>query len=153
MANPLQFPLVNGNRYAWSSVRIQANGQRYVGVKGVNYSQEVAPGEVYGTHAQKIGRTRGEVKPEASIELYKEEFDALINDLGDGFYEVEFEVVVSFDESGRVITDQIHSCRIKKPDSGHSQGPDALTVKVDLDVMWIEYSGKKPLKTMVNGIV
>lgn len=152
--DPVPYPLVNGNRYSWSSVVLKVAQQTIMGVKSINYSQEMKPGAVFGTHAQKIGRTRGDgLNPTCIIELYKEEFDSLLQLLGDGFYEAEFEVVVSYEEGLKIVTDKIHQCRIMKPDDSHSQSGDALTTKVDVDPMWIEYSGKKPLKNMLNGIV
>ena len=35
-------------------------------------------------------------------------------------------------------------------DDSHQQGTDALTTKFDLDVMWIERNGKKPLRDMLS---
>jgi len=144
------YPTVNGNRFSWSSVEIKFDGKRYLGVKNVNYSQELAPGQVYGNHAQKLGRTRGELKPEGSLEMYKEEADELIEALGDGYMEKNFDVPIVYSEFGRTKKVVLHGCRIKKVDDSHSQGTEALTTKLELDVMWIERNGKKPLTNMIS---
>ncbi len=144
------YPDINGNRFEWASVEIRCDGRRYLGCKSLSYSQELAPGEVWGNHAQKIGRTRGELKPEGSLEMFKEEADDLISAFGDGYMEKAFDVVANYVETFRIQTVVLHGCRIKKVDDSHSQGTDALTTKFDLDVMWIERNGKKPLNNMLS---
>ena len=153
----IPYPLVNGNRFSWSSVVLKLAGATIVGIKSINYSQELKPGAVFGTHPQKIGRTRGEgLNPDCSVEMYKEEFAIFLKALDPaglgGIYETEFEVVASYEDTQGIVTDKIHNCRLTKADDSHSQSGDALTVKCDLDVMWIEYDGHKPLRNMLTGI-
>ena len=147
---PVNYPQINGNRYSWSSIELRVLGKRILGVKSVDFAQALEPGEVYGTHAQKIGRTRGELKPTGSIEMNKEEAEDLVNTLGDGYMEVPFDVVIAFRELTTISTAIIHGARIKNMDSSHSQGTDALMMKLELDVMWIEINGKKPLFNMLS---
>jgi hypothetical protein len=150
MATPAPFPDINGNKFAWSSVDLRADGNRYLGVKSLNYSQELAPGEVYGTHAQKIGRTRGELKPDGALEMFKQDADAMLNAFGNGYMEHSFDVYAAYREGTTISTVVLHGCRIKKVDDSHSQGTDALTTKLDLDVMWIERNNQAPLVAMLN---
>lgn len=150
---PLLYPIINGHRYSWASVEIKIGGTRFVGIKEVSYSQELEPGEVRGAHPQLIGRTRGTLKPEASLTLFEEEWNTLLETLGDGYYEKSFDVVVSYSESDPLlgviagtITDTIRGCRIKKVEKSRSEGNDGLEVKLDLSVLWIEFNGKQPLR-------
>ena len=145
------YPELNGNRFEWASVEIRCDFRRYLGCKSLNYSQELAPGEVYGNHAQKIGRTRGELKPEGSLEMFKEEADEMLFSFGHGYMENVFDVVANYMEGFRISTVVLHGCKIKKVDDSHSQGTDALTTKFDLDVMWIERNGMMPLRSMLFG--
>lgn len=149
----IDYPLINGTRFEYASIEIKAAGKRYVGVKSIDYSQDLEPGQVYGTHAQKIGRTRGELKPDGSMEMYKEEATNLIVGLGPGYMEVVFDIVVNYSEGLNIVTDTIKGCRIKKVSDSHSQGTDAITTKLDLDVMSILFNGIKPMKDMLNGII
>ena len=144
------YPDINGNRFEWASVEVRCDGRRYLGCKSLNYSQELAPGEVYGNHAQKLSRTRGELKQDGSLEMFKDEADDLIETFGDGYMEKVFDIVANYQESARIKTVILHGCRIKKVDDSHQQGTDALTTKFDLDVMWIERNGKKPLRDMLS---
>lgn len=150
MADPT-YPLVNGNRYSWASVEIAVNNLRLKGVKELSFKNGLEPGEMRGTGPQKLGRTRGDLKPEAAITLYMQEFYALQAALGEGYMEVEFGIVASFsDRNQPIVTVEIIGCRIKSEDHSFSQGTDALTVKCDLDVMMVITNGVKPIIGMLG---
>lgn len=140
------YPLINGFRHDWSSAEIKLAGTVVRGIKSLSYKPSSEPGEVFGTHAQKLGRTRGQLKFEASIELYLTEYEELKGSLGDGYLEKSFSIVAQYSEEGQpVVTDELLGCRIKSPDKSFQSGSDALTVKLDLDVMLIIENGVKPL--------
>jgi hypothetical protein len=145
-------PLINGNRYDYSSIKAMLDGLSYLGFKSINYSHALEPGEVYGTHAQKMGRTRGQYKPEASFEMYKEEYALLLLGLGPGYMERSFDIVVNYEEWDgsiqRVITDNIIGFRIKKAENAHSSGNEPLTVKVEGSVMYVLENGLAPLNNL-----
>lgn len=146
-----EYPMVNGHRYDFSSVEARIKGKLYKGFKSVNYSQNLEPGEARGNHAQRLGTTRGELKAEADAEMYREEFDELIRDLGDGFMEARFPIVVSYADDGqKVSTDTLHTVRITGVENSNGQGTDALAVKLTLSPDWVDYNGKKPLKRMLK---
>ena len=144
-------PQVNGNRYSFASIDFQLLGKRYFGVKAINYSDGLDPGEVRGTAPQLIGRTKGKYSAEGSIEIYEAEFAdfaaALLAagpNLGFtnsvGIMEIPFEVSVSYaEENSPTITDTLVACRVKKIDKSRSEGTDPTTVKLDLHIMSINY--------------
>lgn len=148
MADPV-YPLVNGNRYSWASIEIVINGLRFRGFKEISYSNGLEPGEMRGQGVQKLGRTRGELKPEASITIFLQEYMLLIAALaptGEGYLETEFDITVSYsDRNQPIITDTLVGCRLKKPDRSASQGTDALAVKCDLDLMFVKENGLSPI--------
>jgi hypothetical protein len=152
----LSFPLVNGTYFEFADIEIQVFGLTFMGVKEISYSQELAPGEVYGTHPQKIGRTRGILKPEGSMSLYKEEYDQLTTLLAlggvVGFMESIFDIMVSYQTLTNFQVDILQGCRIKKSDNNHQQGTDPLLVKCDLDIMNILENGKAALTSPLIGI-
>lgn len=140
------FPLINGHRFSWSSIEINVNGTLIRAIKEISYSNNLEPGEMRGTHAQKGGRTRGELKPEASMTIYLEEYNELIKALGQGFLERQFDIVVSYSEkNAATVTDKIIGARIKKPEKSFSSGTDALAVKCDLDIMFVIENGLSPI--------
>jgi len=147
----MDYPLINGHRYSYASIELDRNGKKFYGHKEISYSQDLEPGEVRGAHAQLLGRTKGELKAEGSLTTYLEEWQELLDSLGDGYMEQAFDITVSYAEDGRpTVTDKLRGCRIKKVEESHSQGTDGLTMKIDLHILWIEYGGRKPLQKMLN---
>jgi len=138
-------PLVNGVRFDFSNVKIKMFNKLYVGIHSIDYAPECAPGFVYGQSTPyPIGRTRGQLKTDsASIELYREEFGDLSNDIqviGVGLFEANFIITVSIGDplspsSGTPQVDTIIGARFSRFTQGWRQGPDALTVKLDFTFM------------------
>lgn len=142
----ISYPLVNGVRYEWSSAEIKLNGLTFLGIKEVAYNHKLEPSKVYGVHPQPIGRTRGVYSAEGSVTMYLSEANQLIESLGDGYMEQNFDMVVTYAEIDQdSITDEIIGCRIKSDDSSLSQGADALVKKFDLDVMFLIRNGRQAL--------
>ncbi len=148
MAPPV-YPNVNGNKHSWASITLVVGTTSIRGCKGVAYKNTLEPGDVRGLGVQLLGRTRGDLKSEGSLELYLEEYNQLIAELGadgTGFLEKSFNIVVSYSEpNSAIITDKLIGCRLKGGDKGFSQGTDALTVKCDLSIMYIVENGLNPI--------
>jgi hypothetical protein len=139
---PPVYPLINGRRYDFSAIELIIGTDRIIGFKEISYSDELAPGEVYGSSAQLIGRTRGQRKSSASLTMYLQEFDELVQKLGNGFMEKVFDVVVQYaDHEQPTLMDQILGCRITKVDKGGASGTDALEARLELHVMRILHHG------------
>ena len=152
MPNPI-YPFINGNRSSWAEIEFRIQGVRNIGVQGLDYAPSQDPQYVYGAGVEPVGRTRGQVKPEASMTLLKEEFNLLIDSLakqgqsqGLGYGEVTFDIQVSYRldglGNGTTQADSILGCRITKPAQAVSQGSDGLSVKVDLNPMRVLIMGK-----------
>lgn len=147
---PILYPNSNDSRFDFSSAEIHVNNKIIRGIKEISYSDDLEPGAVHGTYAQKVGRTRGTYSAEASFTLFKSESDELIKELGEGFMEKSFNIVCMYAEPGSAtIKDTIVGCRIKKNEaSGSSGSGDALEMKHDLDPMYILWNGKAPIRKM-----
>lgn len=143
----LSYPLINGTRYDFSSVEIITPLGIISAVKELSYTDSLEPGEVRGTRAQVIGRTRGKYSAEGSITIYKSEFDNLILALSPvasviGFMEVAFNIVVNFSETfERTRTNILLGARIKKTETQGSEGEEPIAVKCDLGLLGIDYTG------------
>lgn len=141
----VNYPDINGNRYGWSSIEIGVAGNITLGVKDINYENALEPGEVRGTKSYKLGRTRGELKSTASLTMYKLEWLQMIRNFGPGYMEYVFDVTVSYADTGQpTTTDIIVGCRIKKHADEPKQGSEPATVKIDLDVFYVEEDGMAP---------
>ncbi len=148
----MNYPEVNGNVYDWSSVEIKLGGDLYIGVKEIKYSHTLKGVKIKGTHPVAIGRTRGEYDAEGSISLWLAEADAFRQALGNGYLEVPFDIVVSYTENGKTLTDTIVGAKIAKDEGGGSQSPDGLSVSWDLDVMKILINGLEPVKKTLESL-
>jgi len=147
----LAYPLINGVRYDFSSIEVKVSGRSFLGIKEIAYSDSLEPGEVYGAHAQVLGRTRGQYKAEGSMTLFRAEADEWLQALGEGFLEAVFDIQVFYAEAGMpLVTDTLVGCRIKKPDISLSAGSDALQVKFDLHMLYILHNGIAPIRHLLR---
>jgi hypothetical protein len=150
---PALYPDINGVRQDYSCVTAIVGVKPFRGVKSVNYSDGAEPGDVYGTGAQRVGRTRGQYKPEGSIEFYEQEWRDFLAALPPaiGYLEIVFPIFVAYQSTmvSPLNYDALYGCRIKKVESSRQEGSEALTVKLDLDIMRIERDGKQALTGML----
>ena len=150
------YPLINGNRYDFTSLTIMANGIPVKGIKEISYTKTLEPGDVYGTSAQLLGRTRGQYKAEGSITIYREEWQELIKILqtlvpGGGYMEANFDVIVTYGELLLpTTTDTLKGCRIKKAEHSLAEGSDALVIKADLSIAHILDNDLIPFAGMIK---
>ncbi len=142
----LGFPLVNGNRFDYTSIEAIVSGVPYRGVKAVNYSDSLDKAKQYGTSARPLGKTRGKYDADASLEIFKEEAIVLRTALaalagGDGWGEVDFTLVVAYAEAGQPVTVDTVQASVQKCEDGHAQGNEGLTEKWTLTVMEVKRNG------------
>lgn len=147
---PLQYPLINGTRFDFSSVQLSVPGigRVFEGVKSITYSDELNPGKLRGTRSQVIGRTRGQYEASGSLEMYASEAQSFIDALGPGYMERVFLVNIGYSEPSMAdltYADQLVGCRIKKVENSGNEGEEGLAIKFDLDVMHIVRNGKVPV--------
>lgn len=150
---PIPYPFVNGNRCDYSSVVVDVAGDKFNGVKSINYGHGLDPGIVRGNRAQVIGTSRGKYDAEADIELYLAEYRAFIAKLAllggtrAGYMEVKFQALISFTEGplSELITDKLVGVRVKKVEHNQSEGNEPITVKCQLHVMSVIEGGLLPM--------
>lgn len=154
MAIPISYPLINGHRYSFSSIEFGANGIVMRGVSSIDYGDELTPGKMRGTGPNVIGRTRGEYDGDASIEMYRLEWENLKSTLGTngvGFGETSFPVTVMYGETGQpVVTDTLEGCRITKVRTGGAEGSDPTKVTLTIDLTRILHNSV-PMYTPTSG--
>lgn len=147
MADALIYPLVRGFRHGFASItlKFQLDGGKTVQmfVKSINYGRTRSRGLVRGNHPDPIAKTRGENEYKASVEMALAEYRLLIAEIGPGYGDKIFTVLVTYGETGfETVTDEILGCTIDDDDASNAQGPDPLMRKLDL----------APLKIRMNGI-
>lgn len=149
----VEYPLINGHRYSFSSIELKINGTKYIGVKSINYDDGLKPAQLGGTTPLMIGRTRGKYEAKGDVEFYRIEAQAILDELDDGFYEVPFDIVVQYseDDDQPVTTDNLVGVRLESTAASNSDGPDASTLKFGLNIIvpikWGGKSGVTPIDT------
>lgn len=142
----LEYPYVNGDLYDYSCIKFRLNKKTYTAVKSINFKDTVNGAWLRGTAQIALGQTPGEYECEASMELGLQECFDIIDDLGDGYMNVRFDVEVQFSVGDKTYQVDIVGCKGKGFGNAHSAGPDALTVTVDLSPHYIKRNGKMPVK-------
>lgn len=147
MATPLAYPFVNGVRHGFSSIELKLNGQIFVGFKSINYSRTRSRGEVRGNHPDPIAHTRGENEYKGDCELYLAEWNLFQQQLGDGYGDVAFTVLVTHGENGfDTIVDELIGCHMDSTDASNGQGSDPLVRKIELNPLKVKFGGKDDLE-------
>lgn len=144
----IAYPLINGSRHSWASIELRCAGSVVQGGTEINYSPSLEPTFVFGAGAEPIGRTLGQAGYEGDVTLLLEEFNELVERLGDNWMTVAFDIVVSHDASGAglsVIQDTLIGCRITKVEnSSSSSSTEPTTRKCTLSIMRIKMNGVDP---------
>lgn len=137
------YPLINGQRHSWASAEFRVDGDIVLGITEINYKDKLDPGTVYGAGPRPIAFTLGQASFEGDVTILLEEFNTLVTKLGPGWKAAQFDIVVSYDESGSglsTIVDTLKGCRITDTEAGASSGStDGLTRKLPLkmlDILW-----------------
>lgn len=141
----ISYPLVNGKRSDFTSLRFNIFGEKYVGVKSIDYKISKKKKKIHGTPDYAIARTRGQSDASGSLEVLRDEGNAILAALaakGDDPMDVEFDIVISFANKGqKVQTDRCISVVITDIDLNFAQGEEPNMIKFDLDIMELWVNG------------
>lgn len=140
---PLQFPLINGAGFSYSSIELKINGLIFRGFKSINYDYSRERVKVYGNSPDPLFKTVGKADYTCDAEIYVAEWYAFMAQLGAGFGDVFFPILVTYTQAGfDTVQDSILGCTIDKLSASQSEGPDPLVRKVEFN----------PLKILLNGL-
>ncbi len=129
-------PKVNGNYYSFASIEIDVKGRKIKGITDISYDDGLDPGMARGTSPIPLAHTQGDYEANASMEMFRKDFDELVTLLGDGYGEVEFPITATYASRGMpTVTDRLPAVRIKKVDNSNSQGNDPTKIKLELAVL------------------
>ena len=137
----MQYPRINGITWDFSCVEVDADGQTFKDFEEVSYSHDCEPGEARGTRQQALGTTPGEYKAEGSLTMLLDAWEEWVVQLGDGYMDVIFPLIITREEGDLSVTDELTSCTIDDADMSDANGPDASEVKVTLGVLDIRVNG------------
>ena len=148
----LPFPNVQGFAHDHSSLDIKLNGISSIGVSSIDWNDGLTPGKVFGTAAQRIAVTRGQLESGGSLEMYKEyakEFERQLTTQtpNTGLYEIFFPIdVIIVPENGAGQSEiNLRGVRITKRTFSSSSGSEPLKYKYELDIAYIIVDGVNPI--------
>jgi hypothetical protein len=144
--------IINRKAYDFTCVELHAKNKRYLGISAINYEHGLEPKRSKGTHSQDLGRSTGDYSTAGSLTIDKQDAELIRADLGDGYMEEEFFIVVNYAKTGMpVITDELLGVRIKKESDAHSKGGDTLSETWELDILEVVKNGKHAVKAPLYG--
>lgn len=149
---PIPYPMVQGVRFDHSSLDIKLSGISFIGVKSVDWKDELKPGEAYGTAAQRLGTTRGQYKASGNLELWKAEafnFEQLLiqQSPGVGLLEIRFPIDINYVMEGGIgpFTANLVACRITDRSDQSGQGNEPHSKKYVLDITYVLENAVLPI--------
>ena len=149
----IPYPMTNGVRQAWCSLELKVRGVPYLGITSLNYSWEIKRDNVYGTHPDPLGITRGQATYTADIEMLLAEYNFLITQLGNGFAEVPLDIFATYSENGLdTICDQVLGCLMDKGEASQAVDSKALVRKVTLHPIKVKPNGLDIFKIPLVGV-
>ena len=114
------------------------------------------PSYVHGTSATPlIGQTIGQTTFSGSFEVYEAEWSAMVaalEILGIGYMQAQFGMTVAYANplDPDITTDVLFGVMIRNVDESHSQGGEALTVRVDFTFQNMSRNGAFPQATIAE---
>lgn len=138
---PLQ-PLINGQAYSWSQVKLNKSNVLIVGVSKISYSDEQEMSDMYGAGNNPVRRGYGRYKAEGSITLHMEELEGLAKASPTGRIQdlPEDDIVISFVPLGGVIVNHtLHNVRFKNNGRDMSEGDMGFETEIELIVSHISW--------------
>ncbi len=130
----LEYPLINGLRYSWSSIAIsikQAGGGAltFLGFKSINFNEKVDPAKIHGTNQNILGSTAGMYDADGDFEMYQLESDLLVDALGSGWANKAVTITAQYIDDQQPTRTKILTVRLVARTQGGSEGAEAMTSK------------------------
>lgn len=136
-------PLINGVNYSWANVTLVLFGVPVVGIVSIEYNRKQAKENNYGAGHEPISRGRGNVSYEGSIELYTEEWRAIIAAAPnkDPLRVAPFDIPVTFGGDGVDFTsDTLKFVEFMEDPLSTKQGDTSIKVKIPLIIGSIQHN-------------
>lgn len=135
MASTDEVPLVNGINYAWANITVIIAGVVIIGITKISYKNKQTKKNNYGKGTRVISRAYGNVEPDASIEIYTDEWKRIIAAAPgrDALKIPPFNIIVQFSGDGVAVDrDVLIGCEFMEDPLTANQGDTELKVTLPL---------------------
>lgn len=128
-------PTFNSKEYGFSNVAVNILGRTVRGLLGVKYSIKTDKSFLHGRGSAPLSIQSGNKTYEGELQLTQSEIEAMVlvvkavdpaNDLTD----IAFDIVVSYGEGTRVVTDIVLGAEISEYEKGMKQGDKNMEVSL-----------------------
>lgn len=136
-------PLINGVNYSWSNVKLNLFGVVVNGITEISYSRKQTKENNYGVGVDPVSRGYGNVENEASISIYRDEWQRIIAAAPnkDPLSIKPFDIQVLFGGSSvQFAQDTLKACEFMNDPFEAKQGDSKFIVKLDLVVGLIQHN-------------
>lgn len=134
-----RFPRIGNLEVDFSAITVNVSGTPIYGVTSIDFDHGLEPGtkRVAG-HPGIAARGRGTYNTSGKMTMLLRDGQELLDELGDGFCEVEFLITVQArPKGGDMITWELRQVRIKKGSFSGKEGQDVLERTFELDIIEI----------------
>lgn len=136
-------PLINGEAYTWSQIKLNILDQRIAGVSSISYDEEQEMQNNYGAGNMPVSQGLGRVSYSGSLSLQMEELEALQNAAPNRRLQAipAFDIVVSFIPEGgsNIVNHTLKACRFKNNGREISEGDQMIEKEIELLVGFIKW--------------
>jgi hypothetical protein len=143
-----QGAFLNGVFYNWARTEWNFAGVKSVGIKSMDWDDELEREYVYGAGSAPLGTAEGNYKPSWKATVLLEDFqDVVLPQLGNVLYEHEpFDITVMYSKKGgSVVRRDIKGIRVTKITEKGAQGDKEAVVEIEGMPTAIWRDGKKPI--------
>ncbi len=131
----LQYPLINGVRYSWASVKVNIGPVQFLGCKSINFNEKLDPTKIHGTSQNILGATAGQYDADGDAEFYQQEADVIVAALGVGWGNRPLTITVQYQDDGQPTVTKTIITRFTARTQGGSEGAEALTSKFTMFIL------------------
>lgn len=145
MANEPQIVNVFGEMTGWRNVTMTIMGREIVGIKRIAYSDTIPIEPAYGASDMPVGAEAGNYKAECTIELYHEEYRALLLSLKPGTRIQKipfFDGIVQYEHpsTGIIQTDRLKNLKFQDLGVDVKQGDGSISREFKMYISHIDWN-------------
>lgn len=123
--------MVETNQFAWSDIKVRALGREFVGIRGIRYKRTSDNEHLHGRGRKPIAIQEGNETCEGEFVLLQSELEALTAALGViNLTRIRFDIVVSYERDGKIVTDVIKSVKCNEYEKGMNQGDKWMEIRI-----------------------
>lgn len=143
------YPNIQAHALDFGRAEIDLAGKIYTAIKNIKQNQDVEEGEVRGSAAEPLARTRGKLNMGKGNIDWSDVSEAVqfIMDLGDGWQETPFTITYTLTAPNiDPIKIVLYGCRVLDTELDHGEGADSLPATMPFSFLNRTINGKTGLK-------